>query len=104
AELLPGTGEGAPVACGVHADVRLPSGVPSLEFRAPLRFKGSAGLYWTALGKSTDVALRSNAAHPSFQGNWLPERHASSAKGFEAEWEIPYLGRGFPQAWRDGTP
>jgi inner membrane protein len=100
-ELLPGPGDAAPVPSGVHADVAWPAGASELTLRAPLQFKGSAGLYWTALGKTTVVTIRSNAPSPSFQGNWLPGRHVESAQGFQAEWRVPYLGRNFPQSWRD---
>jgi inner membrane protein len=100
-ELLPGTGDSTPLASGVHANVSLPGEASSLTFRAPLEFKGSSGLYWAALGKTTVVGLKSNAASPSFQGNWLPSRRSVTPQGFQAEWKIPYLGRNFPQSWRD---
>jgi len=100
-ELFPGTEDSTPLPSGVHANVSLPPGVPSLTFRAPLEFKGSAGLYWAALGKTTVVGLRSNAPSPSFQGNWLPSGRSVTSQGFQAEWKIPYLGRNFPQSWRD---
>jgi inner membrane protein len=101
AELLPGPGERTPLDAGVHAAVTVPPSGGDILFQVPLRLKGSTGIYWTPLGKSTHVELRSNWANPSFQGNWLPDRHTVSAKGFQAEWTVPYLGRNFPQSWRD---
>ena len=103
AELRPGPGEGVPLESGVHAAVTIPQGEQTILFQVPLRLQGSSGIYWTPLGKSTQVNLRSNWSHPSFQGNWLPNRHTESEHGFQAEWSVPYLGRNFPQAWRDAA-
>jgi inner membrane protein len=100
-EVLPGTVEGAPVVSGIHAETALPETARALTFSIDLPLKGSAGAYWVPLGKTTSVALQSNWTSPSFQGNWLPERRAVGPKGFEAEWTIAYLGRNFPQAWKD---
>jgi inner membrane protein len=103
AELRPGPGEGAPLESGVHAAVTIPPGEQTILFQVPLRLQGSSGIYWTPVGKSTHLSLRSNWSHPSFQGNWLPERHTESEHGFQADWTVPYLGRNFPQAWRDAA-
>ncbi len=102
-EVLPGTTEGAVVTSGVHADAPVPDTGNAIAFSIDLPLKGSAGAYWVPLGKTTEVAIRSNWASPSFQGNWLPERRSMGAKGFEADWRIAYLGRNFPQAWKDAT-
>jgi inner membrane protein len=100
-EMLPGTGKFSGSSTGVHAEVAVPPGVPRIGFSFPLEFQGSAGAYWTPLGKTTGVRLASNWRSPSFQGNWLPLRHSVSPRGFEAEWGVAYLGRNFPQSWRD---
>ena len=103
AEVLPGTTEGAVVTSGVHAEAAVPEGAQSMPFSIDLPLKGSAGAYWVPMGKTTDVAVRSNWASPSFQGGWLPERRSLGPKGFEAQWTIAYLGRNFPQAWKDAA-
>jgi inner membrane protein len=103
AELKPGPGDGVPLESGVHAAVTIPAGEQTILFQVPLRLQGSSGIYWTPLGKSTHVSLSSNWSHPSFQGNWLPERHTESDHGFQADWTVPYLGRNFPPAWRDAA-
>lgn len=102
-ELLPGTGESATVTSGVHADVAIDGTAQEIAFRLPLQLKGSEGAYWTPVGKTTRVSLQSNWASPSFQGNWLPDRHEVDGKGFAAAWSVSYLGRNFPQAWREGA-
>jgi inner membrane protein len=43
--------------------------------------------------------LAADSENPSFQGAWLPQQRKISQQGFEASWEIPFLGRSFPQAW-----
>jgi inner membrane protein len=53
----------------------------------------------TPSAKQTDVRLVSPWPSPSFQGDWLPARHAVGKDGFTAEWSIPYLGRNVPQQW-----
>lgn len=100
-EVLPGTAEGGVLTSGVHAEAAVPDTGNAIPFSLELPLKGSAGAYWVPLGKTTNVAVRSNWASPSFQGNWLPERRAMGPKGFEADWSIAYLGRNFPQAWKD---
>jgi inner membrane protein len=101
AEVLPGVTESAIVESGVHAETPIPPGAKSIPFSIDLPLKGSAGAYWGPFGKTTEVQVSSNWPNPSFQGNWLPERRGVSAKGFQAEWKIAYLGRNFPQSWRD---
>ncbi len=117
AEVLPGTAEGAVVTSGVHAEAPVPeppvtaasgaaaatTAAPAIPFSIDLPLKGSAGASWVPMGKTTEVAIRSNWKSPSFQGAWLPEQRSVGPKGFEAEWNIAYLGRNFPQAWKDAA-
>jgi inner membrane protein len=56
------------------------------------------------MGKLTQVNLDSNWANPSFQGGWLPEQPEISKAGFKAKWQIPFLGRNFPQQWTTEQP
>jgi inner membrane protein len=45
------------------------------------------------------VDLVSNWRHPSFSGAWLPAEREVRGEGFTATWLVPFLGRGYPQAW-----
>jgi inner membrane protein len=102
---LPGTREFAPMQTGIHAPVDATGPAERIEFTIPLAFNGSLGVYLTPLGESTLVELASNSQNPSFQGAWLPTRRDISTSGFEAGWEIPFLGRNFPQVWTSmGAP
>jgi inner membrane protein len=95
----PGTGGQREIRDGVHAVIDLRENVPQMEFSFPLAINGSESVRFTPFGKLTHVSLKSNFAHPSFQGNWLPTERTVSSDGFEAQWSIPFLGRSFPQAW-----
>jgi inner membrane protein len=97
-EFLPGSDELRLMPTGIHAPVDA-SGAERFEFRVPLSLHGSEGLYLTPFGETTVAELAADSPNPSFQGAWLPRQRAVSAQGFEASWEIPFLGRGFPQAW-----
>jgi inner membrane protein len=100
----PGTGGVSLCASGIHARV------PGLEGAAPdapvrfsfeLRLNGSRELLFSPLGKETRLRLSSTWPSPSFTGQFLPETREVTAQGFTAEWNISYLTRPFPQAWRE---
>lgn len=40
------------------------------------------------LGSNTTVAMRSDWAHPSFAGRFLPLKHEITNEGFSAEWKV----------------
>jgi inner membrane protein len=100
---LPGTEAFPASAGGIHAEVGVPAESDRLAFSFPLSLNGSLGIYLTPFAQQTTVELQSNYDHPSFQGNWLPTERSVSADGFKARWSIPFLGRNYPQAWKDET-
>ena len=90
---------------GIH--VRLLKNVEEkkdYQFSIPIELHGSERIGFVPLGKLTQVSLTSNWPNPSFQGGWLPESSKISDTGFEAKWQIPFLGRNFPQQWNSETP
>lgn len=95
----PGTRIYAHADTGVHAMVGFPEQLQAVEFEIPLALNGSEAIYFAPFGRSTEVELTSNYAHPSFQGTWLPTERTVTSDGFTARWSIPYLGRRFPQSW-----
>ena len=102
-EFLPGASGLAEAATGIHADVPVPPSEPNIDFDFTLSVNGSNSVFFTPFAKNADIRLRSNFAHPSFQGNWLPSKRSVNDSGFEAQWTIPYLGRGYPQVWTTKT-
>lgn len=72
------------------------------SFSLSLKLRGSENLYFTPVGKTTDVTLRSSWQHPAFDGSYLPINAAEIDKnGFNAHWRILASSRNYPQAWKD---
>ena len=89
---------------GIHARLSQMGEKKSYDFSIPMEIRGSESLYFVPMGKLTQVNLKANWGNPSFQGGWLPEKPKISGKEFEAKWQIPFLGRNFPQQWNDDSP
>lgn len=69
------------------------------NFKLSLDLRGSQKLYFTPVGKVTDVKLSSKWPNPSFNGSFLPDTRVVKTDGFEANWNILHLNRNYPQAW-----
>ena len=77
---------------GIHAP--LPAGTGStspLAVDLELELLGTERLGIVPLGGATQVALRSNWPHPSFNGQFLPSERTVTAEGFDAQWRISSL-------------
>jgi inner membrane protein len=97
---LPGVGEYAGNHKGIHAPMKGLLTEDVSKFSYHLELNGSGGTYFAPFGASTIVELKSDWADPSFQGTWLPSERSVDEKGFQATWNIPFLGRSYPQKWR----
>lgn len=98
----PGTKIVKTIASGFHALVNL-SNQPEhgdYPFSLTMNVNGSNGFYFSPIGKITQVNIKSDWPHPSFQGDVLPNHHQIDKQGFSAEWSIPHLARNYPQIWR----
>jgi inner membrane protein len=73
----------------------------ALNFEIELVLNGSEDLSVEALGKTSEVSLKSSWAQPSFSGVFLPANRNVTAKGFTANWQVTHLNRNFPQQWID---
>ncbi len=69
------------------------------NFSLELDLKGSQLLYFTPVGRVTNINLRSEWPNPSFKGAFLPDSREVSEKGFMANWNVLHLNRNFPQIW-----
>ncbi len=98
---LPGAGEFSSKEAGIQVPLRGQLSAERFEFSARLNLNGSESLFFAPLGKDTLVEISSNWLSPGFQGNWLPVDRKISPQGFKATWRIPYLGRNYPQQWKD---
>jgi inner membrane protein len=90
-------------AAGIYAPLvnQLKPETKSYQFSIPLQLRGSESMDFVPMGKLTQVNLAANWANPSFQGGWLPEKPEITPAGFQAKWQIPFLGRNFPQQWNN---
>ncbi len=73
----------------------------ALNFEIDLVLNGSEDLSVEALGKTSEVTMKSGWAQPSFTGGFLPENRNVTANGFTADWRVTHLNRNFPQQWVD---
>lgn len=94
----PGVDDSNIALSGLNTKVRV-SPNKTYDFSFTLNLKGSAGLYFTPLGETTNVSLRSSWKDPAFKGAFLPETRDVNNNGFEAAWKVLYLNRNFPQQW-----
>lgn len=69
-------------------------------FSINLDLRGSGQLFFSPIGKSTVVDVKSKWAHPSFDGAFLPNKHNVDKDGFNASWQVSHLNRNFPQNWK----
>ena len=99
----PGTRVTKIISNGFHAPLDLSNDQLNQQAQFPfalnLNINGSRGFYFSPFGKNTDVSLKSDWPHPSFQGNVLPDQHEVSHEGFTAKWSVPHLARNYPQLW-----
>ncbi len=72
------------------------------SFGLHLALNGSEAFYLAAAGKDTALTASSDWPHPSFQGAWLPSERELGPDGFSAQWRVPHLGRGVPNAGEEG--
>lgn len=69
------------------------------DFQIEFNLKGSSRFAVEALGKKTNVSMRSTWADPGFYGAFLPEKREINSDGFTASWVVTHLNRNFPQQW-----
>ena len=100
---LPGMGDFGGKSSGIHVPMKGLLSEKESRFSCQLNLNGSEGFFLAPFGKETTLELNSNWHDPSFQGNWLPSERSVSNEGFKAKWNIPFLGRNYPQKWKSDT-
>lgn len=89
---------------GINAGVVLkPKEHLKNTFSFELNLKGSQRLYFTPVGKVTDVSIKSNWNNPSFNGAFLPDSSNITDTNFSANWNVLHLNRNYPQIWKGAT-
>ena len=102
-DLKPSTGQQGPWPTpGLHAPLAL-DGPKAVAFELNLTMNGADSLYFAPTAEETRVQLTSDWAHPSFKGSWLPTTHTIANGRATAAWSVSYLGRNYPQRWRESN-
>ncbi len=70
-----------------------------INFKFDLDLQGSYNLSFMPVGSTTNIALQSSWASPSFNGNFIPDEREVTDQGFTASWEVLQLNRNFPEYW-----
>lgn len=89
---------------GVNASLKGQMQGNSFSFSLPMTLNGSEKIRFAPFGKISKVTLTSDWTNPSFQGAWLPSQREVTNQGFTSRWEIPSLGRNYPQQWNKDEP
>ena len=85
---------------GIHVPISLQKEANGAHtFKISLALKGSGSLFFTPVGKVTEVAISAPWADPSFSGAFLPEEKQIDGSGFTANWKVLNLNRNYPQQW-----
>ncbi len=97
-----GVGTNDIINSGISAPVNLnrndTSGKP-VNFSFTLNLRGSQYIYFTPIGKETNVSIHSKWQTPSFDGAFLPDSEKLGQDGFTAFWKVLHLNRNYPQRW-----
>ncbi|WMJ73347.1 cell envelope integrity protein CreD [Cytophagaceae bacterium ABcell3] len=100
----PGVSSNDVVKNGINAQLKLNNNDSlNYAFSMNLELKGSQLLYFTPVGKVTDINFSSIWNNPSFNGAFLPDNREVSENGFKAHWNVLHLNRNFPQSWTGNT-
>ena len=97
----PGLSVSGVATSGIHINKPLSAGGDAHRFRIDLALQGSGSLFFTPVGKVTEVNIKSAWSDPSFAGAFLPDQKNISSAGFDAQWKVLNLNRNYPQAWND---
>lgn len=96
----PGVSSNDVIISGINALITInPDYNSTYDFSLEINLKGSQLLYFTPVGKVTDINISSEWNNPSFNGAFLPDSREVSAYGFKANWNVLHLNRNYPQSW-----
>ena len=84
---------------GISTSVTVNQFQKAYPFSFALSLRGSEGLNFVPLGKSTTVSASSNWPSPSFTGEFLPKEREVNEAGFTASWAVSSFGRSLQQSW-----
>jgi len=88
---------------GFTSNVKLDPNISEYHLDLRLDLSGSEKLFFTPVGKTTNITLSSPWPTPSFTGNFVTDTSTVDENGFKAQWNILDLNRNFPQIWNNRT-
>ncbi len=68
-------------------------------FSIQLKLNGSQQLYFAPAGNDSVIRMQADWVDPSFSGKWLPTTRQITEQGFNSEWRISSISRGYAQQW-----
>ncbi|HDO27596.1 MAG TPA: cell envelope integrity protein CreD, partial [Bacteroidetes bacterium] len=89
------------IRSGISSNITINEQKKNYHFQFDLLLNGSQHLYFTPVGKITNVHLTSTWNNPSFTGSYLPDHREVSNTGFVADWQVLHLNRNYPQVWKN---
>lgn len=98
-EMSPGVSHTLDITDGIQTPLKVNAAGRLIEFTGTISLRGSEGLRFVPLGKTTKVHLASPWKNPKFSGSFLPENQETNTDGFEANWTILDFNRSFAQVW-----
>lgn len=96
----PGNESGKVVNPAINSSVLiLPKDSQQHNFKFLVNLKGSQQMFFSPVGKITDVNIKSSWSDPKFTGAYLPDERDNAGDSFSAHWNVLHLNRNFPQQW-----
>ncbi len=96
----PGNESGKVVNPAINSSVLiLPKDSQQHNFKFLVNLKGSQQMFFSPVGKITDVNIKSSWSDPKFTGAYLPDDRDNTGDSFSAHWNVLHLNRNFPQQW-----
>ncbi len=84
---------------GIHAAPAAYDGDQRQPFEFEIELRGTRSLSLIPVGGASRIDMISSWPHPSFTGQYLPERHDVTPTGFSATWLVSKLARDLPDSW-----
>ena len=91
------------LGAGIHVALPDSAATATVAFEFELALKGTNSFAVVPVGAQSSMTVRSTWPHPSFQGQFLPDRYEVRDDGFDADWTIHELARNLPSTWIVGA-
>ncbi|MDR2947910.1 MAG: cell envelope integrity protein CreD [Prevotella sp.] len=95
----PGVKNNSFIESGLTVNMPVDPTTLSYDFNFDLALNGSEGLYFTPVGKESNIHLKSAWKTVSFDGNFLPSDRTIGNEGFDAKWDVFDYNRNYVQMW-----